>query len=150
MQKLCRETRVPICTTSTADHAKFPLQQILLDCSPSYIYNCSCVKTLPLIFTTSRHRKIATKGPAQRAWELQSVLPSKRDSAGSLPTMFTGPQRITEDKLQVNTGVSSHTQSIAVLSLAWISCDTDEQAQRSSVQEANWTTSTAPSNNKGC
>lgn len=31
MQKLCRETRVPICTSSTAEHAKIPLQQMLLD-----------------------------------------------------------------------------------------------------------------------
>lgn len=69
----CAESRVPICTSSTAEHAELPLQQLSAGLFPSYNSDCSYLKAPTLTFSTSRWRKTATKSS-----ELQSVLPSKR------------------------------------------------------------------------
>jgi len=120
MQKLCSETRVPMCTSSTAEHA-VPPPAGTAGLFPSYVSNCSYTKTPALIFTSQRRRKPATKDPAHRAKNCSQCL-----SARGAPTQRTGPRRATQDKLR---GQRSREQPRSITSSAeWWSSTRQESA----------------------
>lgn len=104
MQKLCRDQSSHVhkfhCRT-----CKVPPSADAAGLFLSYIYDCSHAKTPS---SDLHHLRDAGKQqPMDQPTELENhtgCFPA-RDSAGSLPTVFTGPRRITEDKLQVNTAI---------------------------------------------